>query len=143
MDNRRRGTLGMVNGDIVKDLQTQLGLMEISRDHNATLLNSCEKALCERDEKIAQLKDDLKSRNTEIERLNAENKALNSDKWISVDIKPEIGIYYVYINPELSGSFQATAIWTGDMWLIDGYENSNAADLLTHYHPISAPPEAS
>lgn len=41
--------------DYIRSLELDLGLMTISRDHQSELLKSCEQALIDRDERVADL----------------------------------------------------------------------------------------
>ena len=64
----------------------------------------------------------------------------SNSEWVSVDIKPNFGIYEVYIDPKCSSGFNAIAIYDGE-WLVEGYENSNARDFITHYKNRTQPPK--
>lgn len=130
MGDRLATGLGAVT-EKIKGLQLDLGLMTISRDQRAVLLESCEIALAERDDEITALKSQLEAA-----------------KWISLrDELPEYGVPVLivgnsvtqYVTYMLDGDGE-TCAWFEPYYFDHDDDLKIWASEITYWMPLPIPP---
>lgn len=114
-------TIGMVNGDIIADLQLKTKTLEEENNRLKSAIKSSVDSMY------------ICSGCGEWD-LGENCRCSNcTDEWISIDNTPDIGVYYVYIKA--NDPFQAIGYYNGVGWYVRGFDPTNTiiVESITHY----------